>query len=100
MTTLNDRFDETAVIDALLRQRLIQGDRSLAEQFAAKGKKVAFSPGQVLIQEGAWDDELHFILAGEFDVFIKGVRKATRTPGEHVGEFAGLDAARARTATL
>lgn len=100
MTTLSDRFDDDAILDALLRQRIVSNDRQLAEQFACKGRKKAFSAGEVLIEQGAWDDELHFILAGEFELLINGQHKAVRQAGVHVGELAGVNAARPRSATL
>lgn len=100
MTTLSDRFDDDAILDALLRQRVVSNDRELAEQFARKGRKKAFSAGEVLIEQGAWDDELHFILAGEFELLINGQHKAVRQAGVHVGELAGVNAARPRSATL
>lgn len=100
MGTLRDRFDEKAVIEAMSRQRLMSHDRSLAERFAAKGRVVEYEPGKVLIEQDSWDDDLHFILAGEFEVIINGQPKARRGAGTHVGELAGLSTARARTATL
>jgi CRP/FNR family cyclic AMP-dependent transcriptional regulator len=100
MSTLRDRFDDAAVVEALLRQRLLRGDRSLAEQFAKKGQVVEYEPGGLLIKQGAWDADLHFILAGSFEIIINGQHLATRSAGEHVGELAGLNPARARTATL
>ena len=100
MTTLKDRFEGDALVDAMTRQRLVNGDRALAEAFAAAGKVDEFRAGEELIRQGAWDDDLHFILAGEFDVVINGRVQARRGAGIQVGEFAGLNQARARTATL
>jgi CRP/FNR family transcriptional regulator, cyclic AMP receptor protein len=100
MKTLQDRFDRAGVVEALLRQRLIRGERELAEKFADKGRTVEYANGEVLIDQGAWDDDLHFILAGEFAVLINGQDTQRRKEGEAVGELAGLSRARARTATL
>lgn len=100
MPSIMDRFDKEGVIAAMRRQRLIAGDETLAKKFAEAGGLAHFPAGRTLIEQGAWDDDLHFILAGAFDVIINGQHKATRTAGEHVGELAGLSAARARTATL
>jgi predicted nucleotide-binding protein len=100
MGTLRDRFDDKAVVEAMGRQRLVGHDRSLAQRFAEKGHVAEYEPGQVLIEQGGWDDELHFILAGEFEVIVNGQPKAVRGAGVHVGELAGLSHARARTATL
>lgn len=100
MTGLSDRFDRQGIIEELLRQRLIRGDRDLAEKFAAAGRTSELAVGDPLIEQGKYDNDLHFILAGEFEVLINGQHKQTRVAGESVGELAGLSRARARTATL
>ena len=100
MTGLSDRFDRQGIIEGLLRQRLIRGDRELAEKFADAGRTSELAPGDQLVQQGEWDNDLHFILAGEFEVLINGQHKQTRIAGESVGELAGLSRARPRTATL
>lgn len=84
----------------MARQRLVRSDRPLAERFAKTGRIAEYERGDVLIEEGGWDNDVHFILAGEFEVIIKGQRKAVRGAGLHVGELAGLNHARQRTATL
>jgi len=82
------------------RQRLVSHDRSLAERFAQNGRLQEFEPGGTLIEQGDWASELHFILAGEFEVIINGQPTALRSAGVHVGELSGLSHARPRTATL
>jgi predicted nucleotide-binding protein len=100
MATLKDRFDAKTVVEAMARQRLVRSDRRLAERFAETGRITEFKPGEVLIEQGGWDNDVHFILAGEFEVIINGQRKAARGAGVHVGELAGLNHSRQRTATL
>jgi CRP/FNR family cyclic AMP-dependent transcriptional regulator len=100
MTSLKDRFDRVGVVEALLRQRLVRGDKDLAERFADVGRTAEYTPGEVLIEQGGWDNDLYFILAGEVEVLINGQHKQTRMVGESVGELAGLSRARPRTATL
>lgn len=100
MTSLKDRFDKGGVVEALLRQRLVRNDRDLAQKFADAGRVVECAPGEVLIEQGGWDNDLYFILAGEFHAFVNGQNKQTRVAGESVGEIAGLSRSRPRTATL
>lgn len=100
MTGLSNRFDREGIIEALLRQRLIRSDRELAEKFADAGRTAELAPGDLLVEQGGWDNDLHFILAGAFEVLIHGQHKQTRVAGESVGELAGLSRARPRTATL
>lgn len=100
MASLKDRFDKAGVVEALLRQRLVRNDRDLAQKFADAGRVVECAPGEVLIEQGGWDNDLYFILAGEFHAFVNGQNKQTRVAGESVGEIAGLNRSRPRTATL
>lgn len=88
------------MVEALRTQRLIGNNPVLAEQFALAGELLVLEPGTKLIEQGGWDTDLYFILAGAFDVFINSQKKATRGASEHVGELASLSAGRARTATL
>ena len=100
MASLKDRFDKAGVVEALLRQRLVRNDRDLAQKFADAGRVVECAPGEVLIEQGGWNNDLYFILAGEFHAFVNGQNKQTRVAGESVGEIAGLNRSRPRTATL
>ena len=100
MGSLKDRFDQDGIVEALLRQRLVRSDRDLAQKLAEAGQTAEYAPGGVLIEQGSWENDLHFILAGEFEVLINGQYKQTRIPGEAVGELAGLNRSRPRTATL
>jgi CRP/FNR family transcriptional regulator, cyclic AMP receptor protein len=100
MPSIMDRFDEKGVLIALRRQRLIAGDEALAGQFANAGTLQHFPAGRTLIEQGGWDDDLHFILAGSFEIIVNGQQKAIRNANEHVGELAGLNGARPRTATV
>jgi predicted nucleotide-binding protein len=100
VTSLKDRFDKAGVVEALLRQRLVRNDEDLAQKFADAGRVIECALGEVLIEQGGWDNDLYFILAGEFHAFVNGQNKQTRVAGESVGEIAGLSRSRPRTATL
>jgi CRP-like cAMP-binding protein len=104
MSSLKKRFEgkngRRTLIQALCEQALIQGNENLAEEFAKRGELVQFLHGEILIEQGQWDTDLYFILAGAFGVRVNGQRKAIRTAAESVGELAVLNGARPRTATL
>lgn len=103
MSGLIDRFTDAnseRLVEALMGQRLISHDKQLAEAFAKAGQLVELQAGDTLITQGAWDDELYFILVGDFEVIINGRHEANRGPGVHVGELVNLGTASARTATL
>jgi CRP/FNR family transcriptional regulator, cyclic AMP receptor protein len=101
---LKERFEaehgRAILIGELRKQPLIQGNVGLAEAFADNGELVLLAPGEQLIKQGEWGNDLYFILAGGFDVLVNGQVKAMRHAGEHFGELAGLSGSRPRTATL
>ncbi|MCB8884013.1 nucleotide-binding protein [Acidisoma cellulosilytica] len=100
MASLKDRFDQDGIVEALLRQRLVRSDRDLAQKIAEAGQTAEYTKGAILIEQGSWENDLHFILAGEFEVLVNGQYKQTRVAGEAVGELAGLNRSRPRTATV
>jgi CRP/FNR family transcriptional regulator, cyclic AMP receptor protein len=75
-------------VEALAAQRLVSGNRKLAEELADCAEVLAIAAGQTLISQGADDNEIYFILAGTFDVVVNGRRIAGRGAGDHVGEMA------------
>lgn len=102
--SLKSRFEgpenRNRLLEALAGQRLVGNDQALAVALADQGVLVHLAPDELLIRQGDWDDDVYFILAGEFQILVNGQPKAVRGPGVHVGELAGIDGARARTATV
>jgi len=49
---------------ALADQRLVSGNRELAEDLADRAEVLAVPAGQTLISQGAEDNDIYFILAG------------------------------------
>jgi CRP/FNR family transcriptional regulator, cyclic AMP receptor protein len=87
-------------IEALAAQRLVSGNRALAEELADRVEILTVSAGQTLISQGANDSDIYFVLAGTFDVVVNDRRVAGRAPGEHVGEMAAVQPAQRRSATV
>jgi CRP-like cAMP-binding protein len=85
---------------ALATQRLVCGNRELSEELADRVEVRAVSAGQMLISQGADDNDIYFILAGTFDVVVNGRRVASRGAGDHVGEMAAVQPAQKRSATV
>ena len=104
MGDLRKRFDgpenRQRLLEAVQNQKLLRNDAKQAEAFVNAGALQELAPGDILVKQGAWDDDIYFILAGEIDVIINGHPQASRVAGEHVGELSGLNPARSRTATL
>jgi CRP/FNR family transcriptional regulator, cyclic AMP receptor protein len=101
--TLLDRFTGERgwhlCVEAIAPQRLVSGNRKLAEELADRAEVLAVSAGQTLISQGADDNEIYFILAGTFAVVVNGRRVAGRGAGDHVGEMA-VQPAQRRSATV
>ncbi|ACK86373.1 TIR domain-containing protein [Methylorubrum extorquens] len=101
---MKDRFEgadgRPARLDALQRQKLLRRNDGLAEKLADMGEVVECPKGEVLIREGGTDTEVFFILAGRFEVRVKGTKVAERSHDTLVGEIANLRPSRRRSATL
>ena len=87
-------------IEALASQNLVVGNRALAEELADRVEVCAVSNGELLISQGAGDNDIYFILSGSFDVIVNGQKVAVLGPTEHVGEMAAVQPAQRRSASV
>jgi CRP/FNR family cyclic AMP-dependent transcriptional regulator len=88
------------LIEALLRQGLVSGQRDIAEKIAAKAVLKQFAPGEKIITQGAADNEVYFLLSGDAAIEVNGRFVAQRRSGQHLGEMALVDPGGRRTATV
>ena len=88
------------LIECLLRQDIVQHDKSLAERLASVGELVTIAPGKDLIVQDATDNDVYFLLSGEGGVFVNDRFVGSRTEGTCVGEMAAIDPAAPRSATI
>ena len=88
------------VIEALESQRVIGGQVDLAVVVYEAISIHSWQPGEILIAEGDWGDDIWFLLAGSVSVLVRGRRMAVRKSGQHIGEMALLDPAASRSATV
>lgn len=104
MGALLNRFNgpenSDRLFEAVSSQAVVANDATLAERIVAAGTLQELTPGEVIITQGDWDDDLFFILAGQLQITINGRPQAIREAGTHVGELTGTAPARARTATV
>lgn len=99
--SLISRFEDPRdLVEALLNQRIIQGDKAVAEALAAKGTLVEFVPGQQLIEQGAAGREVFFLLTGKAMIIVNGVRLYPREHGVTVGEMSAINPQITRSATV
>lgn len=88
------------LIAAFQRQKITAGDKDIASILAIKTELVEFKAGQLLIEEGASDTDIYFILAGTVSILVKGRSIAQRSVNDHVGELAAIDPSLPRSATV
>ncbi|MBC3884525.1 TIR domain-containing protein [Undibacterium griseum] len=99
--TLIDRFQNKAVlIEALLAQVIVQGDREVATALAELGQVVEFAAGEVLIHENAVDRDMYFLLFGKVSVSVKGKYLYPREKNVTVGEMSAVNPLITRSATI
>src|SRR5215471_5601497 len=89
-----------ALEQALLNQRAVQGNRPLARDLAERVKIKSLRKEEVLIEQGADEHDVYFILAGQFEISIHGRKVGVKGPGEHVGETAAILTSLRRSATV
>ncbi|GAB3064749.1 cyclic nucleotide-binding domain-containing protein [Stenotrophomonas tumulicola] len=85
---------------ALSEQKLVRGDKALAEALASSVTLLEAQTGAAVIHQGGVDNDVYLILTGAFDVFVNGKRVAQRHAGEHVGEMAAMQPAQIRSASV
>ncbi|GFE87311.1 TIR domain-containing protein [Steroidobacter agaridevorans] len=87
-------------IEALTMQRIVAGDRALAEELADACELRALAAGEVLIRQNESDNDVYFILAGAADILINGRPYNRRHAGECVGEMAAVEPIQRRSASV
>ncbi len=98
---MNNRFhDKTALVEALAKQKIVAGNRNLAERIAELGELVEVTPGTAIIRQGGSDNEVYLILAGTFHIVVNGRALARRVATDHVGEMAAILPVQRRAASV
>jgi CRP/FNR family cyclic AMP-dependent transcriptional regulator len=99
--SIKQRFeDRQTLVDALRAQKIIQGDADVAAAIADVGVLMEFTPGQNLIEEGATDRDIYFLLSGKVQVIVKGARLYPREKNVSVGEMSAINPEITRAATI
>ncbi|WP_198302030.1 TIR domain-containing protein [Croceicoccus marinus] len=99
--SLKKRYEDRAVlIDALLGQKIIRGNETIAAAFADAGDLVEFAAGKNIIEQGGSDRSVHFLLSGRGLIIINGVRLYHREPPCTIGEMSAINPSVGRSATI
>ncbi len=100
---MKERFEgrnSPNLVLALKRQELISGNEAIAEEFIRNGSLLEVENGSAIIDEGAHDDDVFFIISGSVAIVVKGTHVQTRVAGQHVGEMAAIEPTQKRSATV
>lgn len=89
-----------ALEEALSQQRIVLGNDALASQLADVGTPMSIATGNIIMNQGAHDSDVFFILTGQFQVKVHGREVAKRGPTELVGEMSAVVSTASRSATV
>lgn len=99
-----ERFEGPAghrhVLEVMRNQTLVEHNDALAQSLIDASTLVTYKPGTNIVTQGATDNDVYFILAGEAEVLVNGRQVATRKAQDAIGEMTLLNPASTRSATL
>ena len=87
------------LIEALKAQKIVAGDQALADRIAEIGTLMEVILGTAIIEQGAEDNYVFFIIAGAFDILMNGRKVNRRFSNDHIGEMAAIQPTQRRSAT-
>lgn len=88
------------MIAALQGCPLVEHNEALASRLAEVGQVVSFDAGEVIMTQGADDNDVFFILVGQAQVTVNGRHVAVREARDTIGEMALLSPTEPRSATI
>lgn len=88
------------LVEAIRTQGFVEGNAESAESLANIADLREFQAGSLIIEQGADDNDILFILMGSVSVLVNGRQVAVRDVGQHVGEMALIDPRYPRSATV
>lgn len=101
---MKKRFEGTDgqrhLIVALQSCPLVEHSEALASRLADVGQVVSFDAGDVIMTQGADDNDVFFILVGQAEVMVNGRHVAIREARDTIGEMALLSPTEPRSATV
>jgi CRP/FNR family cyclic AMP-dependent transcriptional regulator len=98
---MNGRFArKNVLVDALKQQKIVSGNKDLAERIASIGELIEVPEGTAIIRQGDDDTDVYLIVSGSFHIAINGKTIARRIPSDHVGEMAAILPVQRRAASV
>lgn len=87
-------------LEALATQKMVAGNRELAEQLEGCIKLRILQPDELLIEQNGSDNDVHFVFSGTLNIVVNGRIVGRRSPGDHVGEMAAIEPTQRRAASV
>jgi CRP/FNR family transcriptional regulator, cyclic AMP receptor protein len=104
LRTMKVRFEgadgRRRLIAALQGCSLVEHNEAFASRLAEVGQLISYEAGDIIMAQGAEDNDVYFILVGQAEVTVNGRRVAVREARETVGEMALLSPSEPRSATV
>ena len=88
------------LIDAMLQQAIVCGNRDLATELAERVELVEVAEGDPIITQGGDDNDFFLIISGTFKIVVNGREVALRGKGDNVGEMVLVEPAQRRSADV
>lgn len=100
LSRFTDDRGKALLLDQLRNARIVQGDAALAEALGSAGTLQAVKNGDVLIEQNDTGNDIYFIVAGAFAIYVNERRLYPRYAGDTVGEMATVSPIQKRSATV
>ncbi|MET3122915.1 CRP/FNR family cyclic AMP-dependent transcriptional regulator [Oxalobacteraceae bacterium GrIS 2.11] len=88
------------ILRCLVQSRLLHGHEEACEKLANAGKVIRYARNKFIIEQGAEDDAVYFLLSGSVKVLVNDRAIATREAFAHLGEMSAIDPQARRSASV
>jgi CRP/FNR family cyclic AMP-dependent transcriptional regulator len=89
-----------SLLEALRSQKIVAGNEDLAKRIAEVGSLLEVDSGTSVIEQGAEDTDVYFVISGAFDIVVNGRKVNRRFANDHIGEMAAIQPTQRRSATV
>jgi CRP/FNR family transcriptional regulator, cyclic AMP receptor protein len=89
-----------SLLEALRSQKIVAGNEDLAKRIAEVGSLLEVDSGTSVIEQGAEDTDVYFVISGAFDIVVNGRKVNRRFANDHLGEMAAIQPTQRRSATV
>jgi len=91
---------ESLIRQTLLKNPAIQEDSAIVDDLLEHGEMVFYQRGDRIIEEGAQDNDVYFLVSGEVDIVFKSQLGSKREAPNQIGEMAAIHAGKKRSASV